>query len=33
MEGGVIPLKRVLLIEDELPIASLLQAYLEKENY
>ncbi|NOU94711.1 response regulator [Paenibacillus sp. LMG 31456] len=26
-------MKRVLLIEDELPIASLLQAYLEKDNY
>ncbi|WP_442600617.1 response regulator transcription factor [Paenibacillus sp. KN14-4R] len=26
-------MKRVLLVEDELPIASLLQAYLEKENY
>ncbi len=29
----VISLKRVLLVEDELPIATLLQAYLEKENY
>ncbi|NOU74623.1 response regulator [Paenibacillus sp. LMG 31458] len=26
-------MKRVLLIEDELPIASVLQAYLEKDNY
>lgn len=26
-------MKRVLLVEDEYPIASLLQAYLEKENY
>ncbi|OAB43522.1 response regulator transcription factor [Paenibacillus antarcticus] len=26
-------MKRVLLVEDELPIATLLQAYLEKENY
>ncbi|WP_256762076.1 response regulator transcription factor [Cohnella sp. WQ 127256] len=26
-------MKRVLLVEDELPIAILLQAYLEKENY
>ncbi len=29
----MISLKRVLLVEDELPIAILLQAYLEKENY
>ena len=26
-------MKRVLLVEDELPIATLLQAYLEKDNY
>ncbi|OAB40568.1 DNA-binding response regulator [Paenibacillus macquariensis subsp. defensor] len=26
-------MKRVLLVEDELPIATLLQVYLEKENY
>lgn len=33
MRGRNVPLKRVLIVEDELPIASLLQAYLEKEDY